>query len=515
MIVMHTSSEADIGLLLEGTFPYVRGGVSSWVNQIIGGFPELRFAICFLGSRAGDYGNIQYKLPANVVHLETHFLHEATATQRTVSTCPGNKEVFRDIRSLHEDYRHNGSALDHHGLEKIIRHASDGCFGKNEFLHSKEAWQYITEMYREYCTDPSFIDYFWTVRIMHAPLWMLMDISRTFVPCRAYHTICTGYAGFLGALLKNATGRPLILSEHGIYTKERKIDLFQAEWINNTHHAREEETTAISYFRELWVRFFEALGRECYSAADQIISLYETNRMRQILDGAQAGKTRVIPNGINLPHLQELRSRRPPDTPLVVCLIGRVVPIKDVKTFIRAMKTVVNAMPAVEVWIAGPEEEDPRYVLECKQLAEGLGESVKFLGFQKIEDILPRIGLLVLSSISEALPLVILEGYAAGVPCVATDVGSCRQLIEGLGEEDRALGVAGAVVGIANPDTLAAAVIRLLADPVLWREAQRAGIERAQRYYTQEQMFARYCEVYAKALAGGSGLHNPESLTVA
>jgi glycosyltransferase involved in cell wall biosynthesis len=44
---------------------------------------------------------------------------------------------------------------------------------------------------------------------------------------------------------------------------------------------------------------------------------------------------------------------------------------------------------------------------------------------------MPKIGLVVLSSISEALPLVLLEGFAAGVPAVATDVGSCRQLIYG------------------------------------------------------------------------------------
>jgi ABC-type sugar transport system permease subunit len=52
----------------------------------------------------------------------------------------------------------------------------------------------------------------------------------------------------------------------------------------------------------------------------------------------------------------------------------------------------------------------------------GLGNNVKFLGFQKIPDLLPKIGLVVLSSISEALPLVLLEGYAAGVPGISTGI---------------------------------------------------------------------------------------------
>jgi len=299
------------------------------------------------------------------------------------------------------------------------------------------------------------------------------------------------------------------LSEHGIYTKERKIDLFQAEWISDTRGELEKGTSEVAYFRELWVRFFETLGRECYDAADRIISLYEANRLRQVSDGAAAEKTRSIPNGIDFSHLDKLRSKRPHEIPLVVCLIGRVVPIKDVKTFIRAMRTVVNAMPGVEAWIAGPEEEDPAYARECRSLAEGLGDSVRFLGFQRIDDILPKIGLLALSSISEALPLVILEGYAAGVPCVATDVGSCRQLIEGGSAEDIALGAAGIVVGIANPEELAAAIIRLLSDSALWQSAQKAGVERVKKYYTQESMFAQYRAVYEQALTATSAVNTP------
>ena len=86
---------------------------------------------------------------------------------------------------------------------------------------------------------------------------------------------------------------------------------------------------------------------------------------------------------------------------------------------------------------------------------------------------MPQIGLVVLSSISEALPLVILEGYAAGVPTVSTDVGSCRQLVEGLDDEDRALGSSGGVVvPIADPQALADAAIALLNDPAAWQARQ-------------------------------------------
>ena len=193
-----------------------------------------------------------------------------------------------------------------------------------------------------------------------------------------------------------------------------------------------------------------------------------------------------------------MRDKRPANVPRVMCLIGRVVPIKDVKTFIRAMLTITREMPDAEGWIAGPEDEDPEYAHECHSLAEslGLGDRIKFLGFQKIDDILPKVGVLVLSSISEALPLVVLEGFAAGVPSVTTDVGSCRQLLFGLEGDDAALGAAGAVVRIADPAALAGEVLTLLRDESRWHEAQAAGIARVERYYTQEMMVGAYRELY-------------------
>jgi glycosyltransferase involved in cell wall biosynthesis len=495
------SEKADVCFLLEGTFPYVSGGVSSWVDQIIRGFPHLTFAIVFLGSREEDYAEPRYALPDNVVHLEAHYLH-TPQSKPPISPRKGNAKAFADIRALHDQYRQPEQRAQDELLSKVMEHQRCGRFTESDFLYSHESWHYITEQYREFCTDPSFIDYFWAVRIMHTPLWSLMRLSESLIDARVYHTVSTGYAGFLGALVKRRTGRPLILSEHGIYTKERKIDLFQAQWIRDNRGILEQEDSEVAYFRELWIRFFEALGRECYHSADQIIALYETNRLRQISDGAPAEKTLCIPNGINLKRLAPLRDQRTEEIPLVVCLIGRVVPIKDIKTFIRSIRTIAQIMPNIEAWIAGPEDEDRAYAQECRNLAQSLNldQHVKFLGFQKIDVILPKIGLIVLSSISEALPLVILEGYAAGVPCVSTDVGSCRQLIEGFGDEDRALGVSGEVVGIADSDSLAEAIIRLLGDPIQWKKAQTAGIRRVETYYTQDHMFDQYRAVYESTL---------------
>jgi len=501
------ADKADICLLLEGTFPYVSGGVSSWVNQIIRGFPEYTFACCFVGSRPEDYGDMKYTLPDNVVHLEVHYLHDF---QRGAEKKPkkGDPKAFERLRRLHELMRTGRHSRER---EALLGEALDGlgdgcCYSEDAFLHSRASWDFISDAYRKYSRDPSFVDYFWTVRIMHSPLWVLNDIASNLIPARMYHTISTGYAGFLGSMLKRRTGKPLLLSEHGIYTKERKIDLFQSEWISDNRGLVEKNNAEMAYFREKWVNFFTELGRECYQSSDRIVALYERNRQRQVEDGAPAERTLNIPNGIDLPRMEKVRAARGEGIPHTACLIGRVVPIKDVKTFLRAMRTLVNEIPDAKGWIAGPEDEDKDYAAECRALVSSLGleKNVEFLGFQKIDELLPKVGVIVLSSISEALPLVLLEGFAAGVPAVSTDVGSCRQLIEGLDEEDRAFGKAGSVVGIADPEALGKAVAHLLKNPDTWHQAQQAGIRRVENLYTQQQMFASYRALYQGLLGEDS-----------
>jgi hypothetical protein len=61
-------------------------------------------------------------------------------------------------------------------------------YREEDFLYSRESWNFICRTIPAHCTDPSFVDYFWTVRIMHAPLWRLMEVAEDFIPVRAYHT---------------------------------------------------------------------------------------------------------------------------------------------------------------------------------------------------------------------------------------------------------------------------------------------------------------------------------------
>jgi glycosyltransferase involved in cell wall biosynthesis len=299
------------------------------------------------------------------------------------------------------------------------------------------------------------------------------------------------------------TGKPFILTEHGIYTRERKIDLLNADWIEDKRTVIQKEIGEIDYLRKIWVGFFEGLGKMVYTASDPIISLFDRAREIQISYGAPPEKTIIIPNGVDIERLGNLIKKRSKDIPPVITLIGRVVPIKDIKTFIKAIRIVANHIPDIEGWIVGPEDEDPDYARECRFLVETLGlmKNVKFLGFQKIDDILPKSGILTLTSISEGMPLVVIEGFAAGVPAVTTDVGSCRQLIYGgIDKYDISLGKAGEVVPIANPTELAKAYIRILKDRNIWDRYSQTALKRVKKYYSMEKFLNSYRDIYREAL---------------
>ena len=113
--------------------------------------------------------------------------------------------------------------------------------------------------------------------------------------------------------------------------------------------------------------------------------------------------------------------------------------------------------------------------------------------------------MVVLTSFSEGQPLVILEAYARGVPVIATDVGACREMIEGRDAADRALGPSGFVTRVAAPKETAAALVRLARDPALRRRLGAAGFRRVSAYYQRRDMLASYRALYASMGADGAG----------
>jgi len=126
-----------------------------------------------------------------------------------------------------------------------------------------------------------------------------------------------------------------------------------------------------------------------------------------------------------------------------------------------------------------------------------LKPSVSFKGNVNVDDYYPLFDVVVLTSISEAQPLSILEAMSFGVPVVTSSVGACKELVEGReGGEDRLLGQSGIVTDVGNPNTTAQAIIRILKDVRMQNQMSKAGKQRVQKFYTSQEMIDRYRNIY-------------------
>ena len=137
----------------------------------------------------------------------------------------------------------------------------------------------------------------------------------------------------------------------------------------------------------------------------------------------------------------------------------------------------------------GPVDEDPGYTQECRAFARDLDLDgcVEFTGAVNILDYLPDVHVVVLTSLSESQPLTLLEAGAAGIPFVASNVGSCREIIDGRSDEQPPLGRGGLVTAVVAPGETAEAVDTLLINHDMRRQFGETLRRRVRRFYTSEK----------------------------
>lgn len=209
----------------------------------------------------------------------------------------------------------------------------------------------------------------------------------------------------------------------------------------------------------------------------------------------------VIPNGVDVARFRPraadervaLRAKLglPPSGP-VVGLVGRMHPMKDVDTFLRAAAEVARANAATQFLLCGQgfTAEDAGLAARLESL--GLRGRIRLLGRRAdVEDIYPVLDVLALSSAyGEGFPNVLIEAMACGVPCAVTDVGDSRAIV----------GEVGVAVPVQDPAALAAGIGQLLAgDRESLRQRARA---RVLAEYTLQRMCERYQDFYAALAAG-------------
>jgi polysaccharide biosynthesis protein PelF len=488
---MNPGGMADVCLVLEGTYPYVAGGVSSWTHNLLLSHSDLTFHLVCLLPEAADL-TPRYAVPPNVVgktQIVVGRLPSGNASlRRSKQLFAGLETPLRNLQTKRGGLSDIAAILN---LLKLPRPQPGGGL----LLNSPEAWELLLRMYQQTHRDSSFLDYFWTWRILLSSFYSILLAE---VPlARVYHPVSTGYAGLFAVRAKLETSRPVLLTEHGIYTNERRIEIALADWLYQTPQDGLRIEKPAADLKDIWVDTFTSYSRACYQAANAIVTLYRGNQQLQLEDGADPKKLSIIPNGVDYERYSTAIANRV-EHPPAVALIGRVVPIKDVKTYIRAVALLREAVPDVQALVMGPTEEDPHYFAECSALVNHLGLQgcFKFTGSVRVADYFARLDVVVLTSISEAQPLVVLEAGAAGIPCVVTDVGACREMVYGDPGESDSLGPGGEVTPLADPTATAQAIAKLLSDRDYYERAGRAIKERVRLHYNKPALDRAYRELY-------------------
>ena len=467
-----------ICLVLEGCYPFVNGGVSTWMHQYITEMPEHEFVLWVIGAKAEDRDKFVYTLPENVVEVRQVFLDDALRVQDTGFInhrfTQKEKEAHKAlVKSDHPDW---DLLFDMYQVKKI---------NPMSYLKSEDFLDILTKTCETEFPYIAFSNAFHSVRSRLLPVLYLMG---TEIPkADVYHSICTGYGGLLASMGAYINKKPLLLTEHGIYSREREEEIIRAKWVEQS-------------FKKHWIAFFYMLSDLIYKRAFRVTCLYTNAMFMQIDMGAPKERCRVVENGISYERLCNIPLKQD-DGFVDIGAVVRFAPIKDIKTMIYAFFELSSRHENVRLHIMGGVD-DEEYAEECRELIKQLNLSEKIImpGRVNIIEYFEKLDFTILTSISEAQPLSVLESFAARRPCVTTDVGCCKELL--LGKADDPFGRAGYCVPPMQREKLADAMEILVESKEAREKMGIAGQKRAYEYYRYNIMLTKYRDIYKEVERG-------------
>jgi glycosyltransferase involved in cell wall biosynthesis len=250
----------------------------------------------------------------------------------------------------------------------------------------------------------------------------------------------------------------------------------------------------IHRFTTIWIaRLCARLSRRL---PKRIVCCSETARRAHADFGYDASRMVVIPNGFDIDAFQPDPAARDsvrrefhlaPDT-LLIGLVARFHPAKDHENFVEAARRLGGPRPGVHFLLCGEGVDERNEALRGWLDRSGIRNRFHLLGPRAdIARVLASLDIASLSSADEGFPNVIGEAMACGVPCVATDVGECADIV----------GNTGRLVPRRDPAALAAAWQELIDAGTLERSRLAADARRrVERYFTLPSVVERYQSLY-------------------
>ena len=485
----------------EGSYPYSGGGVSTWSHILC---TELQDKVDFelLAVTGNPYVESRYRLPENIKKI-THiplwgvdepsdyyddrhpFSYQIEKKARSTKKATNNyfRPIFEDfIQCLFNAYSDVSRISDIlYGLWKYFQ-----FYDYKETLRQPLLWtefkqsliHYFEESNLSYSEQPRVFDITFGMRWLYhflmpvaAPISSKIDVS---------HATLAGFPALVSIAGKYEYGIPSIVTDHGVYMRERLINVGQ---------------TDMPFFsKKLLVDMSTMVSRAVYHTADQISPVTTANKEWE--KRFEADEKNIIPiyNGVNTDLFKPTpKPKQTQNTPTVIA-VAQVFPLKDIETMIRAAALVQREIPEVQFKVYGSLEVDKDYVKKCRKLVAELGleNTFHFGGFHDQPNMIFNEGdISILTSISEGFPYTVIESMSCARPVVATDVGGIRDALEGCG----------ILCKPRDARDIAKGVIKLLKDDDLRLELGNKARERVLLTFTTEKSVDAYHDSYLKLAA--------------
>ncbi len=473
---------ARILMFTEGTYPYTVGGVSTWCDALINGLPEFDWHIMPLVSN-GLIRPPLWELPSYAT------LHEPIDVWSDLANPPRFRRKRIDDSDKIADLFHG--LLDwNSNINKLVRtlvwFRQNPSRGVNAF-QSEAGWRVFQEELANLLANhpraagpaPTF-DYLNAIQLYQSIYWIARAAMQPTPEADLIHVTCAGWSAIPALVHQAIEGTPMILTEHGIYVRESYLRGAMSSDSDATRFA----TTRIA----------RGLSRAVFAKADLLTPVTEVNAEWEMALGVSSEKIHPIYNGV----AANLDAPPLPRTGTVVS-IGRLTVLKDIKTMLLVADKVLRQYPGATFLHYGPVPRGgEQYAQECYELHAklGLGERFKFMGpTRDPAQVLANADIFLMTSISEGLPISVLEAMSQKRPSVATHVGGVTETVTGAG----VLAPPGDVHG------LAMGVITLLRNYDLAEQLGQRAQNRLTRNFSEDNFLNSYRDLL-------TAFSNPEEI---
>lgn len=509
-------SDVDVAIIAESTYPFLKGGVSAVIQDILVGNPELTFGIIHIAWDRDSPSEDLYGVPPNVRWIKTVHISMREHTDDFISLRPAKLRMSSAERSrlahrlfdaleaiLAGDMEPAWQLYDEGLNPRTRQYTISALLGSAEFMAAL--------IDRMPGIELPLTDTFWLMREFFSLAHALL--SEDYPKARVYHAHTTGYASLVGAAAARQNGTSFLLTEHNLYVRDTVNTLLDRSMALPVT-SRDWRDFDVTPTQRAWMAWWIEMGHFCYPSADHITYLYPDAIAEAANLGAPTTSVSVVPNGMTIEKFDSAYGQRLQAIEQILThsqtriwrlvYIARVVPIKGLLQFIESAKILIDR--GITNWhldVLGPTDHLPSYYESCKAKIEELGleEYLTFRGTVNVRAMLGDFDILVLPSYNEGQPIVVLEAMTAGLPTVGTSVGGMSQLIgEPLTTET---GITWNSCGIlVDPDNLiegmADGLQKMLADLDSYEQFSNNARGRVEHFFQLHEAMRRYNELYRR-----------------